>query len=70
MKDFGEATYVLRIRISRDRSRRLPGLLQSMYIDNIIKRLGMENSKKNSTPMTHGVQISKDHSPKTHEDSH
>ena len=55
MKDLGEATYVLGIRIYRDRSRRLLGLSQSMYIDTIVKRLGMENSKRGFIPMRHGV---------------
>ena len=68
MKDLGEATYVLGIRIYRDRSRRLLGLSQSMYIDTIVKRFGMENSKRGFIPMRHGVQIFKEHSPKTLED--
>ena len=68
MKDLGEATYILGIRIYRDRSRRLLGLSQSMYIDTIVKRFGMENSKRGFIPMRHGVQISKEHSPKTPKD--
>ena len=39
-----------------------------MYIDTIVKRFGMENSKRGFIPMRHGVQISKEHSPKTPED--
>ena len=38
-----------------------------MYIDTIVKRFGMENSKKGFILMRHGVQISKEHSPKTRE---
>ena len=68
IKDLGEATYVLGIRIYRDRSRRLLGLSQSMYIDTIVKRFKIENSKRGFIPMRHGVQISKEHSPKTPED--
>ena len=67
-KWMGEATYVLGIRIFRGRSRRLLGLSQSMYIDTMVKSFGMENSKKGFIPMRHGVQISKEHSPKTLED--
>ena len=59
MKDLGDATYILGIRIYRDRSRRLLGLSQSMYIDTIVKRFGIENSEKFLIPMSHGVQISK-----------
>ena len=43
-KDLGEATYVLGIRIYSDRLMRLLGLSQSMYIDTIVKRFGIENS--------------------------
>ena len=68
MKDLGEATYVLGIRIYRDRLKKLLGLSQSMYIDTIVKRFGMQDSKKGFIPMRHGVQISKEQSPKTPED--
>src|SRR4051812_6932411 len=39
MKDLGEATYILGIKIYRDRSRRLIGLSQSTYLDKILKKL-------------------------------
>ena len=39
-----------------------------MYIDTIVKRFGMENSKRGFILMRHEVQISKEHSPKTLED--
>ena len=68
MNDLVEATYVLGIRIYRDRSRRLLGLSQSMYIDTIVKWFCMENSKRGFILMRHGVQISKEHSPKAPED--
>nr|GEW51694.1 hypothetical protein [Tanacetum cinerariifolium] len=45
MKDLGEAVYILGIKIYRDRSRRLIGLYQSVYIEKILKRFHMENSK-------------------------
>ena len=68
MKDLGEATYVLRICIYRDRSKKLRGLSQSMYIDTIVKSFGLEDSKKGFILTRHGVQISKEQSPKTLED--
>ena len=68
MKDLGEATYILGIRIYRDRSKKLLRLSQSMYIDTIVKRFGMQDSKKGFILMRHGVQISKEQSPKTPED--
>ena len=37
MKDLGEATYVLGIKIYRERFRLLIGLSQSTYIDKVLK---------------------------------
>ena len=68
MKDLGEASYVLEIKIYRDRSNRMLGLSQSMYIDTIVKRFDMENSKRGLIPMRHGVYLSKEMSPKTPEE--
>nr|GFC08478.1 retrotransposon protein, putative, Ty1-copia subclass [Tanacetum cinerariifolium] len=48
MKDLGEAAYILEVKIYRDRSRRLIGLSQSAYIDKILKKYNMHNSKKES----------------------
>ena len=45
MTDLGEATYILGIRIYRDRSRRLIGLSQSIYIDKVLHRFGMQYCK-------------------------
>ncbi|GJT26130.1 retrotransposon protein, putative, ty1-copia subclass [Tanacetum coccineum] len=45
MKDLGESAYILGIKIYRDRSKRLIGLCQSAYIEKILKRYYMENSK-------------------------
>jgi hypothetical protein len=65
MKDLGEASYVLGIRIYRDRSKRMLGMTQSMYIDTIVKRFGMDDSKRGLIPMRHGIYLSKGQSPKT-----
>jgi hypothetical protein len=46
MKDLGEAAFILGIKIYRDRSRRLIGLSQSTYLDNILKKFKMDQSKK------------------------
>ena len=46
MKDLGEAAYILGIKIYRDRSRRLIGLSQSTYIDKVLKKFSMQDSKK------------------------
>ena len=65
MKDLGEATYILGVKIYRDRSRRLLGLSQSTYIDKVLKRFSMEESKKGFLPMRHGVSLSKEMCPST-----
>lgn len=51
MKDLREATYMLGIRILRDRSRRLIGLSQNTYVDKVLKRFSMQDSKKGELPI-------------------
>ena len=51
MKYLGEATYVLSIKIYRDRSRRLIGLSQSTYLDKVLKEFKMDQSKKGFLPV-------------------
>ncbi|MDF3573052.1 hypothetical protein, partial [Enterobacter cloacae] len=53
------------IKIYRDRSKGLLSLSQSLYIDKILKRFSMENSKRGLLPFRHGIHLSKDMSPKT-----
>ncbi|KAK8556182.1 hypothetical protein V6N12_002595 [Hibiscus sabdariffa] len=65
MKDLGEAAYILGVKIYRDRSRRLLGLSQSTYIDKVLKRLSMEESKRGFLPMRHGISLSKEMCPST-----
>ncbi|KAK1660603.1 hypothetical protein QYE76_048762, partial [Lolium multiflorum] len=59
MKDLGEAAYILGIKIYRDRSRRLIGLSQSTYLDKILKKFRMDESKKGFLPMLPGKVLSK-----------
>ena len=40
-------------------------LSQALYIDKILARFNMENSKKGTLPSRHGVHLSKEQSPKT-----
>ena len=47
MKDLGEASYILGMKIYRDRSKRMLGISQSTYIETMLKRFSMKNSKKN-----------------------
>ncbi|CAM8894310.1 unnamed protein product [Rhodiola kirilowii] len=65
MNDLGKAEYILGIKIYRDRSKRLLGLSQGIYIDKILDRFKMQDSKKGFLPMQHGVYLSKTQCPKT-----
>ncbi|CAN6567561.1 unnamed protein product [Malus baccata var. baccata] len=68
MKDLGDVSYVLGIKLYRDRSRKLIRLSQSMYIDKVLSRFQMEQSKKGLLPMRHGIHLSKSMGPKTPEE--
>ena len=63
MKDLGEVAYILGIKIYRDRSKRLLGLSQSGYIDKVLKRFSMQDSKRGFLPMSHGIKLSKSQCP-------
>ncbi|GKD33994.1 retrotransposon protein, putative, ty1-copia subclass [Tanacetum coccineum] len=51
MKDLGEAAFILGIKIYRDRLKRLIGLGQNAYMDKILKRYRMDNSKRGHIPI-------------------
>ncbi|GJV55181.1 retrotransposon protein, putative, ty1-copia subclass [Tanacetum coccineum] len=59
MKDLGEAAFILGIRIYRDRSKRLIGLSQNAYMDKILKRYKMNNSKRGTIPMQERLDLNK-----------
>ena len=65
MKDLGVATYILGIKIYRDRSKRIIGLSQDTYINKVLKRFNMQDSKKGFLPMSHGVSLCKSQCPST-----
>ena len=65
MNDLGEATYILGIKIYRDRSRHLIGLSQRTYLDKVLKKFKMDQSKKGFLSMLQGVKLSKTQSPTT-----
>ena len=70
MKDLGEANYIPGIKLLRDRKNKVLALSQALYIDKILARFSMENSKKGPLPFRHGVHLSKEQSPKMlHPDS-
>ena len=66
MKDLGDTMYILGIKIYRDRSKRLIGLYQAKYIEKILKKFNMWDSKRGFIPFRHGIHLSKSMSPKTY----
>jgi hypothetical protein len=63
MKDLGEVAYILGMKIYRDRSKRLIELSQDAYIDKILNRLNMQDSKKGFLRMSHVITLSKKQCP-------
>ncbi|GJT69271.1 retrotransposon protein, putative, ty1-copia subclass [Tanacetum coccineum] len=59
MKDLEEAAYILGIKIYRDRSKRLISLCQSAYIEKILKRYYMENSKREMGSIMYAVRCTR-----------
>nr|GFB02119.1 hypothetical protein [Tanacetum cinerariifolium] len=59
MKDLGEASFILRIKIYRNRSKRLIGLGQNAYMDKILKRYKMDNSKCGHILMQERLNLNK-----------
>ena len=63
MKDLGEAAYILGIKIYRDKSKRMIGLSHNTYIDKVLNRFSMQNSKGGFLPMCQGISLSKTQCP-------
>jgi hypothetical protein len=59
MKNMSDATYDLRIKISRDRTLKLLYLDQEKYIEDIFRRFEMDKCKPLNTPVSKGQHLSK-----------
>ena len=60
MKDLEKAQYVLGIKIIRDRKNKIIALSQENYIDSILSKYNIQDSKKGFTPFRYGINISQD----------
>jgi hypothetical protein len=60
MKDLSEAAHILGIKVIRDRKNRMLALSQESYIDEVLARFNMQNSKKGFLPFKKGVALSKE----------
>ena len=58
MKDLGAANYILGMEIKRDRAKRKLWLNQRKYVETILQRFNMQNSKPVKVPIPVGVRLS------------
>ena len=65
MKDMGEASYVVGVKICRDHSKRPLGLSQETYIKKRLKHYHMHDCKPMDTPIEKNLSLSLDMCPKT-----
>ena len=65
MKDMGEDSYILGVKILRDRSKRLLSLSQETYIKKILQRYHMHDCNPMDTPVERNLSLSLDMCPKS-----
>ena len=58
MKDMGEASYVIDIKIERDISQRILGFSQETYINKVLERFHMKNCSPSIAPIIKGDKFS------------
>ena len=69
MKDMSEASYILGIRLYRDRVMKFTGLSQSTCIYKILERYGFTNCKAVNVPFEYGIHLSKKMAPQFEEET-
>ena len=60
IKNLGEASYILGIKLCRDCKNRILGLSQARYIDKVLEQFSMQNSKRGLLHFRHGLPFSND----------
>ena len=68
MKDLGATNYILGMEVRRDWTKRKLWLNQRKYIETILQRFNMKDSKLVKVPIPIGVRLSTEQCPKTHEE--
>ena len=58
MKDMGETSYVIGIKIERDRSQRILGLSQETYINKVLERFRMKDCSPGTAPIVKSDKFS------------
>ena len=64
MKDMGEATYILGVKISRNRLKKLLSLSQETYIKKVLERFNMLDCKSIDTPINKSDEMCLEMCPK------
>ena len=64
MKDMGEASYVIGIKMYRERSRGILGLSQETYINKVLERFNMKNCSPSVAPILKGDRFDLNQCPK------
>ena len=68
MKDLGEASYIMKIKVYRVRPKKMLGLLQQLYIEKLLKWFSMKNFKRDLLSFKHRIHLSKNICPSTPEE--
>ena len=68
MKYLGAPNYILGIEIKRDQAKRKLWLNQRKYVETILQRSNMQDSKPMKVPIPVGVKLSTEQCPKTQEE--
>eukprot|EP00253_Pinus_taeda_P030075 PITA_30075 len=68
MKDLGAANYILGMEIKRDQAKRKLWLNQRKFVETILQRFNMQDSKTVKVPVPVGVTLSVEQCPKTQEE--
>eukprot|EP00253_Pinus_taeda_P013864 PITA_13864 len=68
MKDLGAANYILGMEIKRDRTKMKLWLNQRKYVETILQRFNMQDSKLVKVPIPVGVKLYAEQCPKTQEE--
>lgn len=68
MKDMGESSYVLGVKILRNRSKRILGITQETYIKTFLNKYNFGECKPMDTPTQRGIALSTEMGPKTPEE--
>ena len=64
MKNLGKTQYIIGIKVLRDRKNRKLVLSQATYMDKLLVKYVMQDSKKSLLPFRHGIPLSQDQYPK------